>query len=433
MNEANYLPTHGGGPGRGSCLVGEGLYSFIRRHLNDDVRKLALSKVSDPNVDLRAAVEQIAGHQAARRKLPLWAATDGIVYPPHLSMEQCSSEKTARYKASVARRLTESTPAGPQGTLTDLTGGFGVDFSFMVSSFKRGIYVERNEELCRIAEHNFKVLGLNQAEVINTDAGNYLRTCAAADMIFIDPARRDRSGRRTFAISDCTPDVLALKALLLDKAPAVMLKLSPMLDWRKAVSDFGGAVSEVHIVASDGECKELLLVLNRKNNTHVRVFCVNDDNVLEFDTVENAPSAPASDVTEMLSSFTPQGPAAAGGAPLFISEPDAAVMKAGFFSELERRFNVCRIGVNSNLFLSRGRPKGFPGRVFAVRAVSTMNRRELKTFLAGTVRTNITVRNFPLSVAELRRRLRLKDGGECYIFATTAHEGRHVLVMGIKN
>lgn len=402
--------------------------TFIRQHLNDDVRKLALSTVSDPDVDLRTAVEQIAGHQAARRKLPLWAATDGIVYPPHLSMEQCSSEQTARYKAAVAQRLTGSTDSEPRGTLIDLTGGFGVDFSFMVQGFKRGIYVERNKELCRIAGHNFSVLGLNGTEVINTDAEGYLKTLAAADMIFIDPARRDTAGRRTFAISDCTPDVLALKPLLLDKAPVVMIKLSPMLDWRKAVSDFNGAATEVHIVASGGECKELILVLNRNNNTHVRVFCVNDDNILEFDTAENTPSAPATDVTKMLSSFTPQGPAAATSATLFICEPDAAVMKAGFFGELEHRFNVSRVGVNSNLFLSCGRPEGFPGRVLAVRAVSTMNRRELKTFLAGTVRANITTRNFPLSVAELRRRLRIKDGGECYIFATTDTAERHLLI-----
>lgn len=387
---------------------------FVSLHLNDDVRALALKPVRDPAVDLRAALEQIAGRQAARRKLPSWARTEGIVYPPRLSMEQCSSERTALYKAAVARRLPMGGGEAAAGLLVDLTGGFGVDFSFMTRSFRKALYVERQEELCRIAEHNFRVLGLGNADVMNASAEDALNAVGSADLIFLDPARRDTAGKRTFAISDCTPDALALKPLLLSKAPAVMLKLSPMLDWRKAVSDFNGAVSEVHIVAVGGECKELLLVLSRSENSDVQVFCVNDDDVLRFSAADaEAFSAGGGSRAEAFS---------------FISEPNAAVMKAGCFGLVERRFGVSRIGINSNLFVSGSAPEGFPGRVFKVTGISSMNRRELRPLLSGLEQANIAVRNFPLSVAELRKRLKLREGGDCYIFATTGHDGRHLLI-----
>lgn len=402
---------------------------FVRRHLNDDVRTLALRPVKEAGVDLRAALEQISGRQTARLKLPRWAAEDAILYPPHISLEQCSSEATALYKAALAERLTRegerltreggnlTREGGADGAarLVDLTGGLGVDFSFMSAAFHEAVYVERQEHLCRLAQHNFKVLGLPNAEVVNADAADYLDRMPQASLVFIDPARRDLNGRRTFAIEDCTPDVLAMKAALLAKSPLVMVKLSPMLDWRKAVSDFGGAVREVHILAAANECKELLLVIDRHRHESVSVFCVNDGRCLEFNTADDVVPAAPFDMAERT--------------PRFLCEPDAAVMKGGFFAAVEQRFGVSRAGVNSNFFLADTAPADFPGRVFAVSTVSTMNRRELKAALAGLSRANITVRNFPLSVAELRRRLKLKDGGDCYIFATTDSRSRHVLLV----
>ena len=395
-------------------MFNQSTQSFISAHLNDDVRQLALRPVADKDIDLKAALQQIAGWQKARVKLPLWAEREGMVYPPHISMEQCSSESTARYKATVARRLAAQRENGAAGTLVDLTGGFGVDFSYMAEGFDRAVYVERQEHLCDIARHNFNVLGLAHTEVINASAEDVLAGLDGVSLIFLDPARRDSAGNRTFAISDCTPDALSLKDALLAKAPTVMVKLSPMLDWRKAVSDFGGAVSEVHIVASGGECKELLLVLDRNDNAGVDVFCVNDDDILSYNTADTEAQTPA------------VGPVPDNAGHL--CEPNAAVMKAGCFSLIERRYGTRRIGLNSNLFVSADAPCGFPGRVFAIESVTTMNRKELKTTLAGLTRANITVRNFPLTVAELRKRLKLKDGGDVYLFATTDSEGRHVIV-----
>lgn len=390
--------------------------SFILQHRNDDVRTLALRPVGDPNVDLKAALGQISGWQKARLKLPVWAEKEGIVYPPALSMEQCSSQQTALYKAELAKRTVKANGNEGGGRLIDLTGGFGVDFSFMASIFKEAVYVERQQALCRIAEHNFGVLEIKNATVINATAEDYVASLDSASLIFLDPSRRDLNGKRTYAIGDCSPNALAIMPLLLAKAPAVMVKLSPMLDWRKAVSDFKGEVSEMHIIAVGGECKELLLVINRQMNAHVQVFCVNDGDILQYSTAD-------------ITSATQQKNASIEGFS-FISEPNAAVMKAGCFSLIEQRFGVKRIGINSNLFVSDEPPQGFPGRVFAVDGVSTMNRRELKALLSGVSRANIAVRNFPLSVAELRKRLKIKDGGERYIFATTGHKGHHILIKG---
>ena len=377
---------------------------FIHKHTDDDIRQLALRGTKDPEVDLPFALDQIAGRQTARRKLPMWAQTEGIIYPPHLSMEQCSSEQTARYKAA----MTE------QGRrMVDLTGGFGVDFSFMARNFKEAVYVERQEHLCRIARENFQLLGLTQAEVVCCDAVDYLQNMAHADVIYIDPARRDDHGGRTYGISDCTPDVIALKPLLLEKADCIIIKLSPMLDWRKAVSDLGeDSVREVHIVSVGNECKELLIVLKRGDD--LRLVCSCDDSKFEVnDTLTN---------NDTLCSCRPE-------VNQFLYEPNASIMKAGCFSEVSQRFNVRQLAQNSNMFVSAELVGDFPGRSFQIEAVTSMNKHELKHHLQGIKQANITVRNFPLTVAELRKRLKLNEGGSVYIFATTLASDDRVLII----
>ena len=372
----------------------EATIAFIRQNADADVRQLALRGTKDPEVDLPFALDQIAGRQTARHKLPSWAAIDGIVYPPHLSMEQCSSEQTARYKARLI---------GSGSTMVDLTGGFGVDFSFLARGFQRAVYVERQEHLCAIARENFRLLGLSQAEVVCGDSTDYLQTMSPVDVIYADPARRDNHGARTYGISDCTPDVLALRDLLLSKARQVLLKLSPMLDWRKAVSDLGEQyVREVHIVSVGNECKELLLLLG--SGSGQRLLCVNDDQVFE-------PTAQIAQAPQTAHS------------PRYLYEPNASIMKAGCFTELSQHYGVVPIAHDSHLFVSADHVGGFPGRSFQIDAITTMNKRDLKETLQGLTQANITVRNFPLSVAELRRRLKLSEGGSTYIFATTLATG----------
>ena len=379
---------------------------FIEQNLNADIRQLALKGCRDKDVDLDAAIRQIAGRQTARRKLPSWAALDGILYPPHLNMEQCSSEQAARYKAGVCTRLSSPT------SLVDLTGGFGVDFAFMSEAFDEATYVERNSELFAISSANMKILA-PKAKCLNEDGLEVLHRLNHVSMIFMDPARRDNHGARTYGISDCTPNVLEIKDELLQKADVVMLKLSPMLDWHKAISDLGEQyIKEVHIVSVQNECKELLIVMQQQPAEPPTVYCVNDDSVFSYH-----PSSISSNHISHHSSL------------IYLYEPNASIMKAGCFAEVEQAFGVSQLAPNSHLFASDQAIADFPGRKFRVTAVTSMNKQELKQALKDIRQANIAVRNFPMSVADLRKRLKLSEGGNDYIFATTLTEGKKVLII----
>ena len=398
--------------------MNEATWKFVRQHGDDDVRKLALRGTKDREVDFRLALSQIEGRQTARRKLPTWAAMEDIRYPSHLSMEQCSSEQTARYKASVCRRLLSTLPAS-SSTLVDLTGGFGVDFYFMAQAFDApSVYVEQNPELCAIAECNFRILGLTCA-VHHGEAAAILPELPHSTVIFLDPARRDAHGGRTYGIADCTPNVLEMRDELLRKADFVMLKLSPMLDWRKAIHDLGEQyVEEVHVVSVQNECKELLVLMSarsgeeRRKTGSIRVCCVNDGDTFTFQHPSFAPSTVPSPLH-----------------PTFLYEPNASIMKAGCFAEVGAAYQVAPLAPNSHLFMADRIVSDFPGRKFQISSVSSMNKQELKDALGDIRQANITVRNFPLSVAELRRKLRLADGGSDYIFATTLADDRHILII----
>lgn len=394
---------------------------FIREYRERDIRQLALQANRFPDVDMPYALDQIQGWQIARRKLPKWAACDGVIFPPHLSMEQCSSEPTAQYKLNLAMEWAER--VGHASRMTDLTGGFGVDFSFTSCAFAAATYVERNEQLCHIVEHNLPLLGLNNATVVCADAVEYLSTVEPQTMLFLDPARRDEHGAKTVMLADCTPDVVQLLPKLLEKSRFTMLKLSPMLDWHKAVDDLQGAVREVHIVSVGGECKELLLVLSTVVESELKVYCA------DLSTASGSSS---------LFVYTPGSSAPVANSKLktqnskFVHEPNASIMKAGCFDELAAAYGVSPVSRNSHLFLSDEPVEGFPGRSFVVERVTTMNKGELRKALVGIEKANIATRNFPLTVAELRKRLKLKDGGDVYIFATTTAEGEHLLLISRK-
>ena len=417
---------------------------FIRQHQDDEVRQLAFLGSKYPEVDMPFALDQIRGRKMARVKLPRWASIDGIIYPPHISMEQCSSEATALYKAELAERLlnqqkikiceftTKDTVAPKfaknEGTcenqgkvgFADLTGGFGVDFSYIAERLGvRAMYVERQEHLCEKAKENFLRLGLANAEVKNGDGIEVLHTLEHLSLIFIDPARRDDAGNKVVSLKDCTPDVTVLQEEMLLKADYVIVKLSPMLDWHRAVNELSH-VREVHIISVNNECKELLLVLSARNMGNLRIYCVNDaqsfvceESDMEASSVKIAPST----LEEMQ----------------YLYEPNASLMKAGCFGVLSGRYDARMLSKNSHLFVSREPIAAFPGRSFRIIAVSSFNKKELKRHLSGITKANIATRNFPLSVAELRKRLKLKDGGETYIFATTLSDESHVLVITEKN
>lgn len=421
---------------------------FIRQHQDDDVRQLAFLGSKYPEVDMPFALDQIRGRKMARVKLPRWASLEGIIYPPHISMEQCSSESTALYKAELAARLLAlpvSSSFSEEIGFVDLTGGFGVDFSYIAARLGvKSMYVERQAHLCEAAKENFERLGLKNAIVNNGDGIEVLHSflpkkddAASADdslgiiydqplsllktklglkLIFIDPARRDDAGNKVVSLKDCTPDVTVLQEEMLSKADYVIIKLSPMLDWHRAISELSH-VREVHIISVNNECKELLLVLSARNmGGNLRIYCVNDaqsfvcdEMDMESSSVKIAPST----LEEMQ----------------YLYEPNASLMKAGCFGVLSDRYDARMLSKNSHLFVSQAPIEAFPGRSFRIIAISSFNKKELKRHLSGITKANIATRNFPLSVAELRKRLKLKDGGETYIFATTLSDESHVLVI----
>ncbi len=368
---------------------------------------LLLAARKEPEADF--LLRQAEGWQRMRTKVPAWAATDGLHYPPRLSLEQCSGEAAARYKAAVAERLL----AGKEdASLTDLTGGMGVDFSFVSRHFASAVYVERQETLCAAARHNFPLLGLPGAKVVCGDGADYLREMAAVDIIYIDPARRDTAGRKTVRISDCEPDVVGLKALLLSKARvAVMVKLSPMLDITEAARELG-CVSEAHVVAADGECKDLLLVLRADAGGAPQLYAVEDGAAFRFTAAEEASAA----VTY------------AEGVGAYLYEPGAALMKAGAFKLCAARYGLEKLHPNSHLYTSAQLVSDFPGRAFAVKAVYGFGKKDINALRRDTPQANIATRNFPAGAEALRKKLKLRDGGDDYLFATTLRDGRHALV-----
>ena len=507
---------------------------FIREHREEDVRRLALQFSGKTDIDLTFALQQIAGWQTARTKLPLWAATDGIIFPPHLAMEQCSSQEAGWYKQRIClywgredflkrreesgerRDLTPTLPQGngdpnlklgwwreergerflkrreerggrrevtsdscegvgneeylnnncdsknnvcekeeidkscerkvrsnqmyslsslpsplstkepslpsPPSSLIDLTGGFGVDFSFLARAFQHAVYVERQEELCEIARHNLPLLGV-KADVVCADAVEMLMKSRDIDLIFVDPARRDAAGGRTYDLRDCTPDVTLLMPEMLKRARRVMLKLSPMLDYHKAIDDINASagmhknvVETVHIVAVDNECKELLLIVSGENHDAPQLFCVNNGEVVEICDAER-------DV--LLIDDMPIGGQ-------YLYEPNAAIMKSGAFGWLSAKYDVRAIAQNSHLFVSDDYRNDFPGRRFRIEKVCTMNKKELRRALDGIKKANVSVRNFPLTAEQLRRKLNVSDGGTTYIFGTTHTNGTHLLLICTK-
>ena len=436
--------------------------NFIRQHQDDDVRQLAFLGSKYPEVDMPFALDQIRGRKMARVKLPRWASLEGIIYPPHISMEQCSSESTALYKAELAARLLGlpvSSSFSEEIGFVDLTGGFGVDFSYIAARLGvKSMYVERQAHLCEAAKENFGRLGLKNAIVKNGDGIevlhsflpkkddaastddslgiiydqplSLLKTKLGLKIIFIDPARRDDAGNKVVSLKDCTPDVTVLQEEMLLKADYVIIKLSPMLDWHRAISELSH-VREVHIISVNNECKELLLVLSARNMGdmeassadgevkhagNLRIYCVNDAQSFVCDELdmESSPVRIAPPVLEEMQ---------------YLYEPNASLMKAGCFGVLSDRYDARMLSKNSHLFVSQAPIEAFPGRSFRIIAISSFNKKELKRHLSGITKANIATRNFPLSVAELRKRLKLKDGGETYIFATTLSNESHVLMI----
>lgn len=413
--------------------LNEDTLRFIRAHRHDDVRSLALQARKYPAVDMPVAITQIAGWQVAKEKVPTWAGKEEILYPVHLSMEQCSSEITARYKAEIIKKtrtlknieIEENTE-----TFTDLTGGFGIDCAFLSACFQQATYVERQQALCETAAHNFPLLDLHHITVCNNDSVQHLQSMSPVDWIFIDPARRDGHGGKTVAIGDCEPDVAALEDLLLQKAQHVMVKLSPMLDLTLAINDLKH-VQEAHIISVNNECKELLLVLGHNEiraTEDIPIHCINltqrqgeQSFNLTHQQGQQALTFTRKQEKDSPCTHTP-------ALKTYLYEPNASILKAGAFRSLTSIYKVEKLHPNSHLYTSDEYLADFPGRKFRIADSCSFNKKEVKDMLGAEKKANLTVRNFPASVAELRKRLKLAEGGDTYLFATTLADEKKVLI-----
>ena len=428
---------------------------YIRIHKDDPVRPLALRPMPE-GVNRTWVLQQIEGYQLAKKKLPHWAAIydegKDLHFPPRLSLEQCSSEATAKYKAQ------ELSIVNCQlSILIDLTGGFGVDFSYLAPHFSRAVYVEQQAALCDVARHNLPLLGISNAEVINLPSEEALATVFSPSgevkgdlegvFFFLDPARRNSAGNKVFCLEDCSPDITQLQDTLLNIGDAIMVKLSPMLDITQALRQLR-CVTDVHVISVKGECKELLIIMRKDKapDQPITFHCVNletEEEKLEA-TPTDSPLTPllkrgeqlpiyfaenTSLITESYSS--PLSKRGAGGES-FLFEPNASILKAGLQDVFGERYGLSKLHPNSNLFVGKEPIPRVPARQFRIVDVTDFSKANLKRFLKGISHANLTIRNFPATVQELRKRLKLKEGGSDYLFATTLSDGSHVLIRCIK-
>ena len=431
--------------------------TFVKEHINDDVRDLALKAARYPDVDMANALVQIKGYQAIKQKVPAWYACESLQFPPTLSLEQSSSEATARYKAAL---LDAFLPMESRKKGVDLTGGLGVDAYFLSETFDEYVYVERQELLCQLARHNFSQLDRGHISVQCAEAEEYLRSMNPVDFIFLDPARRDDKGKKVFALQDCTPDVSALFSSLREKCRLLMIKLSPMLDISLALKQLA-SVAACHVLALDNDCKELLLCCRFENDashgsldgasSEVRIHACNllskrnlaqefaftreeeSQAICRFASLGTSSSASLGTSVASVASVTSVDSVTTVGenglAGHFLYEPNVALLKAGAYKILTQRFDLQKLHLNTHLYVSAVLQADFPGRVFKIVEALSPSAKETKKRLQSLQQVNVATRNYPESVETIRKKYRIKEGGQLYLFAATLADNQRVLLL----
>lgn len=374
-------------------LLNKEVQDFIRGNLSGDLSRLILKGSPFPGVSIQEIAGQISGLQKAKYKLPTWYKTDNIVFPPNINLEQTSSETTAKYKASLISAK----------SMIDLTGGFGIDSYYFSKKVQNLIHCEIDPDLSEIAAHNFNQLGRKNIQTFSGNGLEYLSSREENyDWIYLDPARRDDYGGKVFRLEQCTPDVPANMNLLFNKADHILIKTSPLLDLTSGIKDLK-KVAEIHIVSVNNEVKELLWILHKKILSKTRIKTINF-------------------LAEKVQSFEAFFDSTTGETPLslpkkYLFEPNPAVMKSGLFSELANQTSTAKLHFNSHLYTS-DELVDFPGRIFEVIKVLTYNKKVLIKEI-GSKKANVTTRNFPKSVEQIRKELKINEGGDQYLFFTT--------------
>lgn len=394
------------------ALTNTEAWQFLLQHEQDDPAKLVLQSQKYPHLPIKQIASQIASRQKAKSKLPHWYLAEKVIFPTGTPLEQCSSEATANYKSELISG----------STLVDLTGGTGVDTFFLAKNFEKVFYIEQQAELAALASHNFECLGAKHIEVRNQNAEDFLRHPALStfDYIYIDPARRDEHNRKLHSLRDCSPDLIQILSQLKNLAKGILIKTSPLLDIHKALEELG-PVEAVHVVSLNNECKEVLYLIRSAQavSSAPKIHCVN---IKSSGPREDFIFDPISEGNIDVSLSLPHQ---------YLYEPNASIMKAGAFKSIAERFGLQKLHANSHLYTSAGLVERFPGRSFKLLHILKADKKVLQQHLPE-MKAQITTRNYPQSVEELRKKTGLKEGGNFYILATTLMDGRPVLMMSEK-
>lgn len=386
--------------------VKEEYWKFIKDHEQDNPAQLVLKQKQFPDLPLKEIASQIASRQKAKTKLPEWYS-EKVWFPPKLSLEQCSSEATAKFKASLISGQ----------SFADLTGGFGIDTYYLSHNFSKSHYVEQQQELCELAQYNFKVLNCD-IEIHHSQSEEFLKSLhKSLEWIYLDPARRGDRMQKVFLWEDCSPNLVELLPLLFEKAQNIMVKAAPMQDISRAIAELENKVKAVYIIEWQGEVKELLYILSKEAEENPEIHAVqileNGTPIFSF-TGDKLKEAEISVEYEV-----PQK---------YLLEPSPAIMKAGLFKQLAQDFQLSKLHPNTHLFTSDKIKKDFPGRVFKIVNQIPIQKKELKKILPE-MKANLASRNFPMPIAQLKKKLGLKDGGEHYLFAVTLKGEERVLLI----
>ena len=383
------------------------LHSFLLEHLHADIAQLAFKKELVTGLANRFVLEQLYGKQKAKNKLPFLFEQSTILYPVKVSVEQSTSQLVAQWKSNLV-----------QGKkMLDMTGGFGIDSYHFAQKIKELTYIEYQTPLFKIVQHNFQQLAVDNITVLNTNAVDFLSTTTEHfDWIYLDPARRDEAGNRKIGLEGYVPNMVEIKDLLLSKSKNILLKTSPMLDIQQAIQQLE-SVTNIYVVGLHNEVKELLFQLSNKATPNIKFHCVN----LNKDGT-NSTYIPSTFVDEKVSYHLPK---------TYLYEPNATILKAGLFQEIALDFGLDKLHPNTHLYTSNTLNTSFPGRIFTCEAVVPYQAKQLRKHLSSQ-QANITTRNFPYTVARMRKKLKLSEGGDQYLFGTTLLDGGLKVLVFVK-
>ena len=383
-------------------IFDKSVQDYISKNLSTDVFKVILKKQIFPKVTNKEIAEQISAKAKSKKKLPTYFNTPNIYFPNKVNIEQTSSEKTAEFKSKIVTG----------NTMIDATGGFGVDSMYFSKEFKKTVYIEENKELFEIVKVNSNKLGLNNIKHLNDDGIEYVKKIdTVIDLLYIDPSRRNEENKKVHFLSDCTPLIDYDLIESLQNFKTILIKCSPIIDLKKTINDLK-VVSKIYIVGINNEVKEVLFKLNKQSNNDIKIKCIDlsnrdldfEFNINEIDNKKN------NDNSEVLN---------------YLYEPNSMILKSGAFGLICDRYDVKKLNTNSHLYTSK-ELIDFPGRVFTVNSVVNYSKRNLKDL--NISKANITTRNFPIDVKDIRKKSKILDGGEDYLFFTTNHTNEQIII-----